>query len=46
VKKRVEVLPIDTYGGHYGTAPELFFEKKQFIPALQRLLLSYLENEP
>jgi hypothetical protein len=24
-----------------GTVPELFFEKKQLIPALQPLLLSY-----
>ena len=29
------------YGGPYGTVPELFFEKKQLIPALQQLLASY-----
>ena len=32
-----------TFGGPYGTLPELFFEKKQFIPALQQLVLSYLK---
>jgi len=33
---------IITYGGPFGTVPELLFEKKQLIPALQRLLFSYL----
>ncbi len=30
-----------TNGGPFGTVPELFFEKKVLIPALQRLLVSY-----
>jgi len=30
-----------TYGGPWLTVPELFFEKKQLVPALQQLLLSY-----
>jgi hypothetical protein len=25
-------------GGHYGTAPELFFEKRQLISALEKLI--------
>ncbi len=29
------------YGGSYWTVPELFFEKKLLIPALQLLLISY-----
>ena len=40
-KHSVGVLPIDTPGGPWGTVPELFFEKKQLIPALQQLILSY-----
>ena len=28
------------FGGPYGTVPELLFEKKQLIPALQQLLVS------
>ena len=36
-----EVLRIDKYGSPGGTAPELLFEKKQLIPALQQLLVSY-----
>ena len=28
-------------GGPLGTVPELLFEKKQLIPALQRLLVLY-----
>jgi hypothetical protein len=28
-------------GRPFGTVPELFFEKKQLIPALQQLLVSY-----
>jgi len=39
--EQVEVLPIETLGGLLGTGPELLFEKKQLIPALQQLLLSY-----
>jgi len=30
-------------GGPYGTVPELLFEKKQLIPAVQQLLISYLK---
>jgi len=28
-------------GGPFGTVPELFFEKKQLIPALRQLLVSH-----
>jgi len=28
-------------GGPWGTVPELLFEKKQLIPVLQQLLISY-----
>jgi hypothetical protein len=28
-------------GGPWATVPELLFEKKQLIPALQQLLISY-----
>ena len=28
-------------GGPWGTVPELFFEKKELIPALQQLLTSH-----
>jgi hypothetical protein len=28
-------------GGHWGTVPELLFEKKYLISALQQLLVSY-----
>ena len=35
------VLPIATFGGPFGTVPELLFERKQLIPALQELLVSY-----
>ncbi|MGA8849765.1 MAG: hypothetical protein WB564_08110 [Dehalococcoidia bacterium] len=30
-----------TYGGPLGTVPELLFERKGLIPALQRLLVGY-----
>ncbi|MFH0769018.1 MAG: hypothetical protein V1932_05580 [Chloroflexota bacterium] len=33
------VLPIVPLGGPFGTVPELLFEKKQLIPALQQLLV-------
>jgi len=36
------VLPTVQYGGPFGTVPELLFEKKQLIPALQQLLISSL----
>jgi len=29
------------HGGPYGTVPELLFEKKELIPMLQQLLISY-----
>ena len=35
------VSPIVHYGGLWGTVPELLFEKKQLIPALQQLLVAY-----
>lgn len=39
-------LPLSTevripLGGLYGTVPELLFEKKELIPMLQQLLISY-----
>jgi len=37
------VPPIVHYGGPFGTVPELFFQKKELIPALQQLLLSYIK---
>jgi hypothetical protein len=33
------VLPFEHDGGPFGTVPELLFEKKKFIPELQRLLV-------
>jgi len=36
------VPPIVHYGGPWTTVPELLFEKKGLIPALQQLLISYL----
>ncbi|MFC2060569.1 hypothetical protein ACFLTZ_05740, partial [Chloroflexota bacterium] len=39
-KDKIAVLPIDTFGGPFGTIPELLFEKKQLIPILQQLLIS------
>jgi len=38
----IGVLPVDTLGGPFGTVPELFFEKKGLIPALQQILVSHL----
>ena len=37
----IGVLPIGTPGGPYGTVPELFFEKKELIPSLQKLIVTY-----
>jgi len=37
----VAVLPIDTSGGPWGTLPELLFEKKGLIPAIQQLIVSH-----
>jgi len=34
------VLDIVPFGGPFGTVPELLFEKKQLIPALQQLIVS------
>jgi hypothetical protein len=41
-KEVVGVLPIDTPSGPYWTVPELLFEKKGLIPAIQQLLVSHL----
>jgi len=30
-----------SYGGPWGTVPELLFEKKELIPMLQQFLISY-----
>jgi len=38
---RLSVLSIVHYGGPWGTVPELLFEKKGLIPALQQLMLSH-----
>jgi len=38
-KMPAEVLPIVTPGGPFGTVPELLFEKKGLVPALQQLLV-------
>ena len=35
------LLPGLQYGGGHWTVPELVFEKKQLIPALQQLLIAY-----
>jgi len=40
-KQSVGVPPIVTLSGLWGTVPELQFEKKGLIPALQQLLTSY-----
>jgi len=37
----VEVLSSVHYGGPWGTVPELLFEKKELIPSLQHMLISY-----
>jgi hypothetical protein len=39
-----EKLFRDQVGGEGGTVPELLFEKKGLIPALQQLLIIYLET--
>lgn len=39
-EERVGVLYSVHYGGPWGTVPELLFEKKHLIPAVQRLLVS------
>jgi len=40
-KQLAEILPIVSFGGPFGTVPELLFEKNELIPMLQQLLLSY-----
>ncbi len=35
-----EVLPLETLSGPFGTVPELLFEKKGLILAIQQLLVS------
>jgi hypothetical protein len=37
----IDVPLIGHYGGPWGTVPELLFEKKALIPALQELLAYY-----
>jgi hypothetical protein len=37
-----KVLPFVHDGGPWGTVPELLFEKKGLIPAVQQLLVSHL----
>jgi len=39
-EEKAGVLPTVQYGGLYLTVPELLFDKKQLIPALQQLLTS------
>jgi site-specific DNA recombinase len=43
LEEKIGVLPIVHYGGPWLTVPELLFEKKQLIPALQQLLISIHE---
>ena len=40
-EEKVGVPPIVQYGGPWGTVPELLFEKKGVIPAVQQLLISF-----
>jgi len=35
-------MPFNKYGGPWGTVPELLFEKKRLIPALQEMF--YINN--
>ena len=39
-QEKLEVLPIVRQSGPWGTVPELLFEKKHLIPAVQQLLIS------
>lgn len=39
IEQKIGVLPIVQYGGPWGTVPELLFEKKGLIPAVQQLLI-------
>jgi hypothetical protein len=38
--QEVEVLPIEPFGGPFGTVPELLFEKRHLISTLQQILSS------
>jgi len=40
-KKKGGYRKVFSYGGPWGTLPELLFEKKGLIPALQQLLVSH-----
>ena len=40
LEEKLSVLSIGHDGGPFGTVPELLFEKKQLIPALQQLIVS------
>jgi len=40
-REQIGVLPIDTPGGPWATVPELLFEKKKLIPALEHILIYY-----
>ncbi|MDD5511242.1 MAG: hypothetical protein PHI12_10585, partial [Dehalococcoidales bacterium] len=39
-QETLSVLGIVPIGGPFGTVPELLFEKKQLIPALQQFMVS------
>jgi len=39
----IRAILASNYGGPWLTVPELLFEKKQLIPTLQQLLISYLK---
>jgi hypothetical protein len=43
IEKTIPVLSIIQNGGPWGTVPEPLFEKKGLIPAVQQMLVSYLE---
>jgi len=40
-EEKLPVLSIVHYGGPFGTVPELLFEKKGLIPAVQELIVSH-----
>jgi hypothetical protein len=40
-EEKAGVLSTVQYGGPWLTVPELLFEKKELIPALQQLFVSY-----
>jgi len=41
LEEKVRILSTIHYGGPFGTVPELLFEKKVLIPAVQELLVYY-----